>query len=304
MPDIVDAGFKLVISFINGLSDAIDENWPEIQRAADRLVTSVVRAITMSLSFGKIDLYKEFPSLPEKGILESFGDWVAEKGQKIKDKAKEIVDKMIEGIKSKWQDVKDAVKHLADGFVEGIREFFTPTYAKMQGVAGKQLSAFESVYEINSPSKKMKWEAKMISQGLVGGLETYGGAAVQASETVGENMLKGFEGAIQGVYDLVDGSMDYDPVIRPILDLTDLKNGMTKANGMFRNRPMFSGVLSRNLSAIDGMQKTDQTTNSAANSGTINYTQYNYSPKALNAIEIYRRTRNQLSATKGRVGAR
>lgn len=304
MPDIVDAGFKLVISFINGLSDAIDENWPEIQRAADRLVTSVVRAITMSLSFGKIDLYKEFPSLPEKGILESFGDWVAEKGQKIKDKAKEIVDKMIEGIKSKWQDVKDAVKHLADGFVEGIREFFTPTYAKMQGVAGKQLSAFESVYEINSPSKKMKWEAKMISQGLVGGLETYGGAAVQASETVGENMLKGFEGAIQGVYDLVDGSMDYDPVIRPILDLTDLENGMTKANGMFRNRPMFSGVLSRNLSAIDGMQKTDQTTNSAANSGTINYTQYNYSPKALNAIEIYRRTRNQLSAMKGRVGAR
>ena len=304
LPDIVDEAFELIITFVNSLSDAIDEHAEDLMEAADKLITSLIRALVLCLTLGHTDLYEEVENLQEVGIFTALKNWVRDSWQKIKDKAKEIVDHLIEGIKSKWQDVKDAVKHLADGFVEGIRQFFTPTYAKMQGVADKQLSAFESVYEINSPSKKMKWEVKMISQGLVRGFETYGGAAVQASATVGENMLKGFEGAIQGVYDLVDGSMDYDPVIRPILDLTDLENGMTKANGMFRNRPMFSGVLSRNLSAIDGMQKTDQTTNSAANSGTINYTQYNYSPKALNAIEIYRRTRNQLSAMKGRVGAR
>jgi hypothetical protein len=45
--------------------------------------------------------------------------------------------------------------------------------------------------------------------------------------------------------------------------------------------------------------QTDVLDDVSVGSPVLNYTQNNYSPKALSSAEIYRQTKNQLSITKG-----
>jgi len=158
--------------------------------------------------------------------------------------------------------------------------------------------------EVNSPSDATEWTGKMLMVGLMKGVKDNGYLATEATKDVAENVLNGFSDVAKYVNDILDGTLDSDPVIRPVLDLTDLKNGAAKVDGMFATKkPLFSGTVTRNLNAISDAQTMPEGTN-APTTETINFTQNNYSPKALNAIEIYRQTRNQLSAVKGRVGAR
>ena len=91
--------------------------------------------------------------------------------------------------------------------------------------------------------------------------------------------------------------MDTQPTIRPVLDLSNVKDGTTQLNTMFAR--------SQALSVSTGLNRQtseNQNGNSNNNQPVYQFTQNNYSPKALSRIEIYRQTKNQFTAMKGVLG--
>ena len=67
---------------------------------------------------------------------------------------------------------------------------------------------------------------------------------------MGETAFASIRKALAGMNDLIDSDMDTTPTIRPVLDLTSVKAGAGKLNGLFTD-PSFTPLA--NLRAIGNM---------------------------------------------------
>lgn len=94
--------------------------------------------------------------------------------------------------------------------------------------------------------------------------------------------------------------IEIQPTIRPVLDLSNVSNGVGKLTALT------SKTQAMKISA--GINRESSGTNQNGNDKTsiannYNFTQNNYSPKSLSRIDIYRQTKNQFAALKGLVEA-
>jgi hypothetical protein len=104
---------------------------------------------------------------------------------------------------------------------------------------------------------------------------------------------------------ILDGVMDLDPVIAPILDLSAVHKEAEKLKYLTDIKPI-EAVASRDQASAISQEKvaldTAQVVEAAKAGPTLTFEQNNYSPEALSNIEIYRRTHNQLSQVKSALG--
>ena len=105
-----------------------------------------------------------------------------------------------------------------------------------------------------------------------------------------ESVIRTTQDALKRVGEMVLNDVDTTPTIRPVLDLSNIESGTRRLNTIFSQTQALraSASFSQN-----GMTETDTTT---AGGNVYQFTQNNYSPKALSRIEIYRQTKNQFSA--------
>ena len=93
-----------------------------------------------------------------------------------------------------------------------------------------------------------------------------------------------------------------DPTIKPILDLTDIENGARALDAIFANRHIAgstSGHAQRIINDELARRLASGDISDEPTPASIEFNQYNNSPKALSSAEIYRQTKNQLSIVKG-----
>jgi hypothetical protein len=184
----------------------------------------------------------------------------------------------------------------AMGFSKGLEKQSPDAVAKAEQMAVAALEAAKKVLGIHSPSTKFAEVAKYAVQGLVEGFKQYGSLANMATENIGKNSLNSLSQAISGVSNILDDADLNEPVIRPVLDLSNVKAGAKTIDAAFSKAQAISINASLHKSA--GGSGTSDT---AGGSKNVNYqfTQNNYSPKALSRVEIYRQTKNQFSSMKG-----
>ena len=110
--------------------------------------------------------------------------------------------------------------------------------------------------------------------------------------------------AVDGITSIIDsGNFDVDPVIRPVVDLSDVQRGAKEIGALMNQTYDLSSVYDKVMdvsSSFDRARKSRADSKAATqNTGEGNkfeFIQYNYSPKALTRSEIYRQTNNQFSA--------
>lgn len=116
--------------------------------------------------------------------------------------------------------------------------------------------------------------------------------------------IESLKSAISGISDILALSIDSAPVIRPVIDLSNIEAGGKQIDSIFGK-----GIVI-NTSSINKkipIMTTTPVTSTQNQNGTISqtapitFTQNNYSPKTLSKLEIYRQTKNQISAMKGLV---
>ena len=103
----------------------------------------------------------------------------------------------------------------------------------------------------------------------------------------------------QNQREFVDGEMEVQPTIRPVLDLSEVRSGAGRLTAILEQKPgdedQFFDEPGNNRGEIQNGDGTPSVGNS------YSFVQNNYSPKALSRIDIYRQTKNQFSALKGLV---
>lgn len=305
---------SLITSFLTFLKDGVT-NWGgqivdiivsliEVIEDGSTKITEAIESLLITVSDNVLKLFKTGGSVLAKIILIPAAIWegfleemykqfgINKKGEKDEKNGKEgifslgvhIIEGLINGIKSMIEAVVDVAKNVWSWFYDTITK--------------------ES--ETESPSKKMIEFGTFLGDGLVIGVNRSASAITKSA--IG--FMKAFTDPAKDELDsfsiktssllaqLLNADMNFDPVITPIVDMSNFNKATASMDSFFSSKKAMavSGVFTDMKTGQMEVQKyQNEGISDGANTSTFNYVQNNYSPKALSAIDIYRRTKNQLT---------
>lgn len=223
---------------------------------------------------------------------------VRTKNQLAKDAFVQIINSCLTAIRNKYTDFYNAGKYLVEGFAAVITANTYMAEARARAMARAAAQAAEAELDINSPSKVGYRIGGFFGMGFVNSLIDYTDKSYDAGASVAKSAKEGLRNAVSKISDFIENGIDSQPTIRPLLDLSDVTEGVGRLSALLsRNQAMkiSAGMEREGASVVQNGGATP------ASGNNYNFTQNNYSPKALSRIDIYRQTKNQFSALKGLV---
>ena len=149
-----------------------------------------------------------------------------------------------------YGEFSSAGGYLMDGLAAGINAGRSTVVNAIVAAVQRGIEAGRATAGIASPSKVMYEVGKFFVQGFVNGIHDNTRYAVAVSRDMVSETLTSFKGATDAIRDIITGDMDGDPVIRPVLDLSNVETGAARLGNMF-DSSMPIGV-SANVRAING----------------------------------------------------
>lgn len=161
---------------------------------------------------------------------------------------KQICDDTVSSIRLKRSDFHDAGVYLAEGFANGIDASAFKAKASAVAMATAALEAAEEALGIASPSKETAKIGGYFGQGFVNSIKDYASSAYNVSSEMADSAKRGLSEAVAKIQNVLSNDIDTTPVIRPVLDLSEVKTGVDSLGSMFNNNG-FVGVKA-NIGAI------------------------------------------------------
>lgn len=225
--------------------------------------------------------------------LDSFMPTATEKGTEIGNSAKSGLDSV---------DTTSSGVNFAQGFINGILSLIEQTKAAASSLGAAGTEGLSAGIKEGSPSKITRQSGKYFSEGFIIGINMNAIYAAAAAYNMGVDTVGALDEGIQNgevnrivpvldTSDIYNQMSDFDGTYRPVIKPTLDMSGVDPA---FRNMTAVATVRSQN-SGTAGTSSSEKTVTQSS----VNFTQNNYSPKALPRAEIYRQTRNQLNTMKG-----
>lgn len=274
------AGANLMIKLIAGVKSKDYET----RNAFVNILSSCLTAIA--------NKYPEFQNAGMQCMIK-FIAGVKEKAEEVKTAFTGNLNASVTTIRDYHDQFKQAGAYLVEGFADGISENTYRAEAKARAMARAAAEAAEDELDEHSPSRVGYHIGDFFGLGFVNAIGTYAVKAYNASAEMADSAKTGLGNAIAKVKDMIDNGVDGQPTIRPILDLSDVEEKSHRLNTLFSRSQALT--VSTGIAAARGRNLQNEDTN--PNTGnSYNFTQNNYSPKALSRTEIYRQTKNQFSA--------
>lgn len=274
------AGANLMIKLIAGIKSKDYET----RNAFVNILSSCLTAIA--------NKYPEFQNAGMQCMIK-FIAGVKEKAEEVKTAFTGNLNASVTAIRDYHDQFKQAGAYLVEGFADGISENTYRAEAKARAMARAAAEAAEDELDEHSPSRVGYHIGDFFGLGFVNAIGTYAVKAYNASAEMADSAKTGLGNAIAKVKDMIDNGVDGQPTIRPILDLSDVEEKSHRLNTLFSRSQALT--VSTGIAAARGRNLQNEDTN--PNTGnSYNFTQNNYSPKALSRTEIYRQTKNQFSA--------
>lgn len=223
---------------------------------------------------------------------------IRSKDQTARDTFVQIVSGCLTAIRNKYTDFYNAGKYLVEGFADGITANTYLAEARARAMAAAAARAAERELDEHSPSKVGYRIGDFFGLAFVNAISDYADKSYKAGTNMAAAAKNGLSNAISKIREFVDGEMEVQPTIRPVLDLSEVRSGAGRLTAILSRSQAMKISSSMNRETTGGIQNGDGTP-SVGNS--YSFVQNNYSPKALSRIDIYRQTKNQFSALKGLV---
>lgn len=222
----------------------------------DSVINSIKELINMDFSGldeGLDKFRKSMETLAEDAV-ESFAKKLSSSDSKAKAKkgAQAVIDAASEKAKAKtaYTAFYDAGEYLIDGLAAGIRDNKSAATNAAQGVADAVEAIIRAAWKVNSPSKVFYDIALGIGEGIVNGVTDSGNDVYRSANVLADRTTKSFSAALSTANDIINNSMDVQPTISPVLDLSNVESGVGTLNGMLGSR---SVGINAHIGAISSM---------------------------------------------------
>lgn len=275
--DINTAGIEAATKYLNGISS----KYAMALAVGRRLGTIVIEALKA--------LYTTFRSVGAESANQ-YGQGILSTTSKVADMAKQLAFAAYSAMNPVDENGASlfykAGKNAGEGYVKGIESQLSAVKAAAAEMASAAGGATAKEQESRSPAKKFIKLGSYAGEGYVIGILRWAQNAFDA----GKELAKASNAAI-------DESEFSEPVIRPMVDLTNVVSAADTISSLFAAAMTTTmnntSVAGSGVNARVGNVVGEEFQNGEGSTGnTYNFNQYNNSPKALSRIEIYRDTKN------------
>ena len=292
MAKIISAGTnvigKFVKALIDGLSDVVDAG----ANAIAHLVTGLGKDAKTVIKAGT-------------DAIGNFVDAIVSGALVLTNKGADAVINFLNGvaktIRTKEPQMIQAGFNvgtaIVQGMINGIGSLAGSLISKVEGLLKSLPGKALHILGISSPSKVFYDIGKNVILGLSNGISQNADIPNNSME----DLIGTVVDTVSTIPDILDGLVDLDPTITPVLDLTQVQNGVTQMNSMLAPTPIVPATSSGQASSISASQAAASADETVPNSGdlaSITFQQNNYSPESLSEIDIYRQTKNQLAQAR------
>ena len=182
--------------------------------------------VNMSSIKNVLDGYSsEFNALGKK-FLTSLVEGYSSKEESFLAAVDSSLQRAIETINSYYQSINSSGAYLVSGFVSGINVNTFRVEASARIMAKAAYDAAKRELDINSPSRVMEKLASYVPAGFAKGINNNLGLVNVSSSDMANTVIDGVSNAISKISELINGDMNMQPTIRPVVDLSDVQTGV------------------------------------------------------------------------------
>jgi len=271
------AGCELIVKLVAG----IHQKDPEAINLMKNIITNLLDALKSRNT--------EFEQ-GGRDIVVSINSGMASKTEEAKSTMANLLKDMYDSVKDYDRKFEDIGRLLVKGITKGIRENAREAIEAARDMARAVDRASRDALDIHSPSRKFYEIGKFVVKGFVNSINDNLYLSDEAGRNLGESSMNGIGDAIQKMSDVINSDMDFEPTIRPVLDLSNVKSGVKTIHTMLSTNKAYQANTS-----IGTNREVENSGQNVKAGNVYQFTQNNYSPKALSRIDIYRQTRNQFA---------
>lgn len=274
---IKSAGKTVIKNFTKGLNNSTKVQ--ELKDAVNGHIKTLKTLITTS----------DFES-PGKSISKALYDGITYYNTTIQSAFSPALSYALSTVWGYYLQFYYAGQNLALGLSRGISSYAYNAAVEAANMAASAVNAARRVLNEHSPSKVFYEIGAYAGEGFVGALDSYSTASYNAGKDMALSARSGLSQAIATVTDLVADGFDTQPTIAPVVDLTNVREGVGTIDSLLSSRRTIgingnlnavnSAMSYRNqnatnndvISAIDSLRKSLQPTGNTYN--TINGVTY------------------------------
>lgn len=170
-----------------------------------------------------------------------------------------LCSSMVSAIRSSYSSFYSAGVYVATGYINGAKSKYSAAYATGSGLAAKMQAGTKNKDETNSPSKAYYRFGGYAGMGYVNGVKAYYNKAAKAGSELAKSGQEGLSTVMSKIPDLLNGNLDYQPTISPVLDLSSVESGANRINRILTAPQSMS--VQANVRAVSALMNNNQNGN-------------------------------------------
>ena len=186
-----------------------------------------------------------------KILMTNFISGIRSQNGKVASATTASLNSAVNKMRSYHRSFYNAGSYLVSGFSSGISANSYKASAKAAAMASAAYKAAKNKLDINSPSKVFRKLGYSVPEGFAQGIDRFGRIVKRSSMGMADTAIDGTKRALSRVARAVDGDMDAQPTIRPVLDLSDIKSGAGAIHGLLGQGSTIG--VSANVNAVSSM---------------------------------------------------
>lgn len=239
-PDAIDIAIKFMQSIIDSMNDKVKD-----------LESTVTTIMEGSLEI----LKKEAPESQQYGELfgQKFSEGLTKMENEVYNSTKNLTDASVKAIGSGEHAAFVAGQNVGQGLANGLDNMQTTVYNAAARLSNLVNDAIRRVQQINSPSRVQEDNGEYMGLGLIKGLESTFTKLTKAGEGAAKAANNGVTRALKSVSAMFTEDVDAQPVIRPVIDLTNIEDGAKQIKSLSSITPTVG--LSANIRSFGSIRQ-------------------------------------------------
>ncbi|MBR4569560.1 MAG: MFS transporter [Candidatus Riflebacteria bacterium] len=288
VPYMIISMFAILVSFLNGVAEGIRDNAYAIGDALGNIAAALIEGLIEGLwALGTSFTHGLLDWITGNSQQEEIDQFFAERGessgesmvdaqaQAISDNEKKVTDAAETMSENTKASLEDYLGYLGVGTnnVQGIINAVAPdsqnwqdTYNAYFAFGQMTTQATADGAKVQSPSKATYAIGKFIGQGLVNGILAMSEPIKKSGFDLGEQVVK----AISTASDMADEILEtgIDPVITPVLDLSNIANGASMLSSMLDSGASYNAAFA--ASSFGSLADKNQNSENLRGNNTFN----------------------------------
>lgn len=226
VPIVTQAGCTMILSFLYGIT----ANIPFLVTAATDCIVTFINSISANLNRvieAGVNLIVSFINGLANAIRNNT-DTLVVAIQNLMNAVAEAAFKVLRGTAGTFFQIGG---NAIQGFINGIKNGIASVGKAAAEMAAKALSSAKAALDSHSPSREFETLGMYSSQGMANGLVKYTGLVATAASNMGKGAISAMSASISGISDILNSDVNLNPTIRPVLDMTDVSNGIDSTFG-------------------------------------------------------------------------